>query len=165
MVRSAGRFSLRRVRRWSLGLGLSILAGLLAVAPLGSPAEAREAKSEGLAGALQGPSIAERWGVEVEGIRLSAASYMLDFRYTVIDAEKARPLFKRQTKPVLIDEASGERFIVPAPPKTGPLRNSNMPKAGRTYGMLFANPGKFIKPGNRVTVVIGDFRAGGIVVE
>jgi hypothetical protein len=31
--------------------------------------------------------------------------------------------------------------------------------------MFFANPGGYVKPGRRVSVVIGDFRADGIVVQ
>jgi len=31
--------------------------------------------------------------------------------------------------------------------------------------VLFANPQKHIKPGHRVTVVIGDYRAESLVVE
>jgi hypothetical protein len=58
-----------------------------------------------------------KWGVKVEGIRLSAADYMLDFRYRVIDPEKAKPLLSRQVKPYLVDQESGAKLIVPAPPK------------------------------------------------
>src|SRR3990172_7542680 len=50
-------------------------------------------------------TIEEKWGVRVLSIRQSAEGYMLDFRYRVIDAEKAAPLFDRKIKPHLIDEA------------------------------------------------------------
>ena len=106
-----------------------------------------------------------RWGVEVVGVTRMAAGYMLQFRYRVIDSDKAAPLFERASKPVLTDEATGAELIVPTPPKTGPLRSSNEPIAGRTYWMAFANPAKFVKQGSRVTVTIGDFRARGLVVE
>jgi len=110
-------------------------------------------------------SMEERWGVEIVWIRQTAAGYMLDFRYRVLDAEKAAPLFKRKTKPYLIHEASGAQFVVPNPPKTGPLRTSDPPKEGITYWMFFANPGRYMKPGDKVTVVIGDFRAENLTVE
>ena len=111
------------------------------------------------------PALVRKWGVRVEGVRLSAAGYMLDFRYRVVDARKAKPLFARKAKPVLTDEATGARMSVPVPPKTGALRNSDEPKAGRTYFMFFANPGRFIAPGSRVTLAIGPFRVSGIRVE
>ncbi len=110
-------------------------------------------------------ALVRKWGIRVEGIRLTAAGHMLDFRYRVVDARKARPLFERKTKPVLRDEASGVQMAVPVPPKTGALRNSNDPKAGRTYFMFFANPGRFIAAGNRVTVTIGAFSVSGIRVD
>ncbi len=106
-----------------------------------------------------------QWGVEVLGVRQTAAGYMLEFRYRVLDAARAKPLFERRTKPVLVDEQSGLSLVVPTPPKTGALRNSNPPLAGHTYWMFFGNPGGFVRPGRRVSVVIGDFRAEGIVVQ
>jgi hypothetical protein len=105
------------------------------------------------------------WGIDVIGVRQTAAGYMLEFRYRVVDAQKAKPLFERRTKPLLVDEASGASFAVPTPPKTGALRNSNPPLERHTYWMFFANPGGFVKPGSRVSVVIGEFRADGIVVQ
>ena len=93
------------------------------------------------------------------------AGYMLDFRYQVVDARKARPLFERKTKPVLHDEKTGAVLAVPTPPKTGPLRSSNDPKAGRTYFMFFANPGRLVAEGQTVTVTIGQFIVSGIRVS
>ena len=106
-----------------------------------------------------------QWGVEVLYVRQTAAGYMLEFRYKVLDAEKAKPLFERQTKPVLTHAESGAKLIVPTPAKTGALRNSNPPVAGRTYWMFFANPGKLVKPGQHVSIEIGEFRVDGLVVK
>ena len=36
--------------------------------------------------------------------------------------------------------------------------------AGRTYTALFANPGRLVKPGNKVDIVIGDFHATDLTV-
>lgn len=105
-----------------------------------------------------------QWGVEVMYVRQASAGYMLEFRYKVLDPVKAAPLFDRQTKPVLFHEESGAQLIVPTPPTTGALRNSNPPLVGHTYWMFFANPGKYVKSGQHVTVVIGDFRAEGVEV-
>ena len=109
--------------------------------------------------------IKRRWGVEVMDVRQTAAGYMLEFRYRVLDAEKAKPLFERQTKPALIHAETGATLIVPTPAKTGALRNSNPPIEGRTYWMFFANPGKLVKSGQHVNVEIGEFRVDGLVVR
>jgi hypothetical protein len=109
-------------------------------------------------------AILKRWGVRIESLRLTASGYMLDFRYHVVDARKAKPLFVRKTKPVLKDEETGAVMMVPTPPKTGALRSSNDPKAGRTYFMFFANPGRLLAEGRKVTVTIGEFSVSGIPV-
>ncbi len=106
-----------------------------------------------------------QWGVEVLFVRTTSAGYMLEFRYRVIDPDKARPLFERQTKPRLTHLESGATFVVPTPAKTGALRNSNPPLEDHTYWMFFANPGKYVKQGDVVRIEIGDFVADGIVVE
>ncbi len=126
---------------------------------------AAKSEREALAEVPKGESIEEKWGVQIIGIRVTAAGLMLDFRYRVIDAEKAAPLFDRGTKPYLIDQKTGAKFVVPNPPKTGPLRTSDTPQQGRTYWMFFGNPGRRVKPGNKVTVVIGDFKAENLMVE
>jgi hypothetical protein len=106
-----------------------------------------------------------QWGIEIVYVRQTAAGYMLEFRYKVLDAEKAKALFERQTKPVLTHVSSGAKLIVPTPAKTGALRNSNMPIDGHTYWMFFANPGQLVKVGEQVNIEIGDFQAEGLVVQ
>jgi hypothetical protein len=106
-----------------------------------------------------------QWGVEVVFVRQSAAGYMLEFRYKVVDADKAGPLFERQTKPLLTHAESGAKLIVPTPAKTGALRNSNLPLAGQTYWMFFANPGKLVKQGDTVSIEIGEFLVEDLIVK
>lgn len=105
------------------------------------------------------------WGVEVLYVRQTAAGYMLEFRYKVLDAVKAKSLFERQTKPVLTHHKTGAKLIVPTPAKTGALRNSNPPKSGTTYWMFFANPAKMVKQGDVVGVKIGEFQVTDLVVK
>ena len=106
-----------------------------------------------------------KWGVEVMFLRTTSAGYMLEFRYKVLDANKAKPLFERQIKPHLVHLKSGAKLIVPTPAKTGALRNSNPPKDGKVYWMFFANPRKLVKVGDAVNIDIGDFHVNGLVVE
>ncbi len=116
-------------------------------------------------------SMAERWGVELLGVRRTAADYALHFRYRVLDPEKAAPILQRKQSrnPHLIVEKSGAILRVPFSEKVGTMRQSvrtvNQIKTGRTYYALFANPGRHVEAGDLVTVVIGDFEAPHIVVE
>jgi len=110
----------------------------------------------------------DEWGIEIVSITQSAAGYMLDFRYRVVDPEKASPLLNRKGKvqPQLVDQETGLELFVPTSTKIGPLRQTTMkPTAGRVYYTLFANPTQLVKVGNKVTVVIGEFRVEDIVVQ
>jgi hypothetical protein len=109
--------------------------------------------------------IKRKWGIEVMHVRQTAAGYMLEFRYRVLDPKKAKAVFVRRDKPVLTHIESGAQMIVPTPPTTGALPNSNEPIAGRTYWMFVANPGNLMKPGHRVDIEIGDFRVDRLIVE
>lgn len=129
-----------------------------------------------LALAMEGCAVADRHpaeeppanlGVKVESLRLSAAGYMLDLRYRVVDVERARPLFERRTRPLLLEEETGLQLAVPTTPKLGALRSTRIQNAkpGRSYSMIFANPGRFVQPGTRMVLAVGDTRVEGLVVE
>lgn len=113
----------------------------------------------------QKKELSDKWGIELVAMRSTAYGHMLDFRYRVLDAEKAAPLFVRKTKPYLIHQGSGKALAVPTTQKLGSLRNSNKPQQGRTYWMFFGNSHGVVKKGDKVTVAIGDFRATDIEVE
>lgn len=105
-------------------------------------------------------------GIEVKGLRLSASGYMLDFRFQVTDPEKAAGLFGKGITNYLVDPETGARFIVPRPPKVGSLQqNSGIPIKNKTYYIMFANPGRFLKPGKKVVVVMGTTEIKDIVVQ
>lgn len=106
-------------------------------------------------------------GIRIAGIRLSAAGYMLDFRYHVDDPEKAAPLLDSKVTPYLLDEASGARLMVPDTPKLGSLRPTarNRSIHRSDYYMLFANPGRFLKSGSRVALVLGDVKIEHLTVQ
>ncbi len=105
------------------------------------------------------------WGVEIIGVRLLSSGFNLQFSYRVVDAKRAKALNDKAATPYLIDEASGAKLSIPAPDKVGPLRTSPVPQNDRVYWMMFGNPGKFVKAGNRVSVVIGEFRVDGLIVH
>lgn len=135
-------------------------------APVDEPAKAAEKKAEAEPTAdAEAIDLAEQWGIEVTSIRLSTHDHMIDYRYRVLDAEKAADLFKRQIKPHLIHQETGKVLAVPETAKLGPLRNSNIPQEGRIYWMFFGNAGKLVKAGDKVTVVIGEFRVEDLIVE
>jgi len=115
-----------------------------------------------------GAHMRDKWGIEIVGITLSAAGYMLDLRYRIVDAGKAEPLVSRggMVQPYLVDQSTGSRLLVPGSIKTGSQdRNGQEAVPGRVYDTLFANPSGQVKPGSKVTVVLGEFRAEDLVVQ
>jgi hypothetical protein len=113
----------------------------------------------------QSINLEEKWGVKVVGVRLTADNYMLDFRYRVTDPEKAWQLLQKKTERYLIQQTTGKKFHVPTT-RLGPLRQSAVkPSTDRDYIILFANTAKAIKAGDKVTVIMGDFKAENLVVE
>ena len=109
--------------------------------------------------------LAEKWGIRLLPLRSTAAGNMLDFRYEVLDARKSAALFRRETRPYLLHQRTGKVLAVPNTAKIGPLRNSDTPREGKRYWMFFRNTGRLVSRGDKVTVIIGDFRVEDIVVE
>ncbi|MDQ7787422.1 MAG: hypothetical protein RDU01_07420 [Thermodesulfovibrionales bacterium] len=109
--------------------------------------------------------IEEQWGIQVKGIRLTAADYMLDFRYCVTDSEKASSILNRQEKATLIHQENGTVMHVPTT-RLGAMRQTSVrPAEGRDYLIFFANRNGLVKTGDKVTVMIGDFKIENLIVE
>jgi hypothetical protein len=145
----------------------SILVGpsCASAAPADKPAVETAAAAAEPVAQSEPVDLAAQWGVEVTSIRMTANDHMIDYRYRVLDADKATDLFKRQIKPFLIHQETGKVFAVPETAKLGPLRNSNTPQEGKIYWMFFGNVGNLVQSGDKVTVVIGDFRVEDLIVE
>ena len=139
--------------------------------PSQKPAPQAMGSSESSAGAKEPTpledevvKIEEKWGIKILGIRQTANAFLLDFRFHVIDPEKAKPLIGRHAKPYIIDEASGMKLSVPNMPKVGSLRaKGNQPD--RDYFILFSNPNGIVKKGSAVTVMADDFKVEHLIVE
>lgn len=105
------------------------------------------------------------WGVDTLSVKSAESGEMIRFTYRVLDPEKAKTLNDKKNEPSLIDPGAGVKLVVPSLEKVGKLRQSSAPEAGKVYWMAFSNKGRLVKPGHRVNVVIGQFRADGLVVD
>lgn len=104
-------------------------------------------------------------GIRVKSLRPTAGGYMLDLRYRILNKKKPGPFADRKVPVYLVHEKTGARLKVPAPPKVGPMRHvPRNPRTDRDYFVLFANPGKFLKSGDRVTIVAGDTKIKGVKI-
>lgn len=152
----------RRLSRW-LGAALVCVAQQLAgcaSAPAPDPAR--------LPAAAQPASVEETYGIRVEGLRLTAAGSMLDFRYRVLDTQKAAPILDGRTKPLLFDEARGAKLGVPDTPVLGRIRQTarnHKILTDRSYFIMFGNPGKALQSGDKVTLLLGQVRITDLTVQ
>jgi hypothetical protein len=105
------------------------------------------------------------WGVDALEVKWAESGEMIRFTYRVLDPLKAAVLNDNKAEPSLIDQRAGVSLVVPALENVGKLRQSRTPETGKMYWMAFSNKGRLVKRGDHVTVVIGEFKAEGLVVD
>jgi hypothetical protein len=160
MKKNHGMILVTRARRAAVGIMVAIAAIVAACAAPGCSCGNRESAQPGSAAQMEA-----RWGIHITAIRLTAAGRMLDFRYRVTDPKKAEPLVKRGTAAYVLHEKTGIKMAVPET-KYGKLRQTaRQASANRQYIVMFACPGGIVNRGDRVTVVIGDFKAEHLLIE
>ncbi len=105
------------------------------------------------------------WGIDSLKVKYTESGEMIRFSWRVLDPAKAALLNDKKAEPSLIDLQGGVKLVVPQMEKVGKLRQSSTPVAGQSYWMAFSNKGRLVKPGHRVTIVIGQFRADWLEVD
>jgi hypothetical protein len=105
------------------------------------------------------------WGIDALSVKSAESGQIIRFSWRVLDAGKAKVLNDKKAEPSLIAPEAGVSLVVPTMEKVGQLRQSSTPEAGKSYWMAFSNKGRLVKRGDRVNVVIGLFRAEGLVVD
>jgi hypothetical protein len=108
---------------------------------------------------------ASRWGIDDLRVRSTNSSNLIRFSYRVVNSELAQPLNDKHNTPAMLSQRARVVLQVPVMEKVGPLRQAMAPEAGKEYWMVFSNKGNFVKPGDRVDVLIGSFHADGLMVE
>jgi hypothetical protein len=90
---------------------------------------------------------------------------MLQVRFAVPRAQTTRwvPVGEKET--YAIEEASGEKFYVMKLVRIGPAAQVRMPKSGGSGYVIFDNRHERVKPGARITVVIGGLKQEHVLVE
>jgi hypothetical protein len=135
----------------------SILIGLLAFQAwggrLGSFAPGVSTISES--------TLADRYGLRVSLIGVTAAGGMLDFRMKMVDAAKARLLLgEAKNFPVLVS-ANGQVLTVPVDNKPATIEF----KQDANFYLMFSNTGGVVTSGSTVTVRFGNIDLGPLAVK
>ena len=105
------------------------------------------------------------WGIDELKVKYTESGEMIRFSWRVLDPSKAAPLNDKKLEPSLTDPQARVKLVVPQMEKVGQLRQSSSAIAGKQYWMAFSNSGRRVRPGDRVSVDIGQFHAINLVVE
>ncbi len=101
-------------------------------------------------------------GINVTLVGVTAAGGLLDFRYQVVDPDKANQLLHDPAlAPTLVVEETGETLVMSATHRHG---KADL-KLGGSYFFLLANAHNAVKRGTKVTLVIGDVRIEHLVAD
>lgn len=107
------------------------------------------------------PAIEARWGVRVTQIGVTADGGLVDFRFVVLNADKALDMMLNVNNlPVLVDEDSGTTIT-----STVPMGDDHNLHVGQTYFLLYRNAVGAIKPGSQVTVKFGNLKLEHIIAK
>lgn len=99
----------------------------------------------------QADAIADQFGFRIKHIAMLADGGMFELRFQVVDPDKANLIFvDLESVPVIVDEDSGTVIAVEDLPHT-----HNVP-AGLFEYIIFVNWEGSVKPGDLVTVRVGD---------
>jgi len=105
------------------------------------------------------------WGVDNLKVNRTNSGNLIRFSYRVVEPKLATALREKKSEPALVAPSRGVSLQVPTMENVGSLRNTTEFKAGRDYWVIFSNKGNYVRAGDRVNVVIGNFHADGLVVQ
>lgn len=104
-------------------------------------------------------------GIDPVEVKQVSSGLMIRFSYRVVNEEKAKLLTDKKLEPYLLDERAHVKLVIPTLEKVGQLRQTGALENGKTYWMVFSNKGEYVRVGDRVSVVMGNVRVDGLVVE
>jgi hypothetical protein len=106
------------------------------------------------------PEIEERFGIRFTSLSVVGKGGLLDLRYRVVDAGKAKNFgHYAETSPMLI-AADGRQVEV-----TIMMLHNHRVEGGRVYYILFRNTDNAIKPGEKVTIQLDDILLEQVIAQ
>jgi hypothetical protein len=105
------------------------------------------------------------WGVDSLNVKAAESGELIRFTWRVLDPHKSVVLSDKRLTPSLEDPIAGVSLVIPSMENVGMLRQTSTPEMGKSYWMAFSNKGRRVRHGDRVNVVIGQFRADGLMVD
>jgi len=145
--------------RWVLVVAvLLVVAVALGVKAVGARASDVRSGTE----AVSAQEFAAHTGITVTLLGVTGGGGMIEFRYQVVDPDKASLLLHDKDKtPILVAEGSGEVIGLVARPHAHKAELL----LGGTYFFMLANTQNALRDGTKVTVIIGDVRLEHLVAR
>lgn len=151
--------SLRDMLRSRRRILIVMVVALISVAVTWNVIASSRAAANGPA--PRSPAIEAKWGVRVTQIGVTADSGMVDFRFIVVDPDKALTMMQDVNNlPVLIAEDSGT--VINSSVAMAARHDLN---PGQTYFLLYRNAGGAIRHGTSVTVKFGDLELQHVIAK
>jgi len=141
----------KRLALWGVFLALLILVGVVFYRTWAT----RQADTAGISPErISAEMLAERYGLQVRLIGVTAGGGMVDFRLKILDAEKAGQLLYNPDKALsLYVEESDTRLYMPAD-----IQEETELVDGGVFLVLFPNSGGAVRPGTEVIVQFGEIQ-------
>ncbi len=137
---------------------LAVIAALVAVVGFGLWTTSRATSLPGVATTQS--AFEEKWGIHISHIAVVADGGLIDFRFVVLDPDKAAPVMEVDTRPHLYVEETGYEVSS----LYHIMHNHDIP-AGESHYLIYNDSNGAIKSGTSVSVVIGDMRLEHIIAQ
>lgn len=106
--------------------------------------------------------MAARYGINITLVAVTAAGGLIDFRYQVVDPDKANAIIHDiDLYPKLVVEDTGATLAM----RSLPHNHGKTLELGGNYFFLLPNANNAVHPGSLLTLVIGDARLEHVVVQ
>lgn len=105
---------------------------------------------------------AEAPRIEVLHCRLAPSGEFVDVRYRILGEEKTDP---DPADTYLVDEATGEKYYLMLLQRIGRLPGTRSQEDAVARSIMFRNFDRKLKPGARVTLVVGGLRREHVLLE
>ena len=105
----------------------------------------------------------DRYGLEVLDVAIRGPAIVV--RFVVSEPEKTGQILTAMAQRYLIDQKSGTRIPVPTTIRTGRLRPEPGMGGWRTYQATFNNSKGVVRPGDKVTLVMDEYRVEGLTAQ
>lgn len=107
------------------------------------------------------PAVETKWGVRVSQVAVTADGGLVDFRFIVLDPDKASEMLSNvDNLPVLRVDGSG--VVVNSTAQMGAHPTL---RAGQTYFLLYRNAGGAVRSGSSLSVLFGDLTINHVIAR